>query len=87
MRFSHIRSTPTYHKCMNDLMNYEYITDQPSHDAIPASMISLVDWIRIDVREAGFLAITDKVLERSELLFNCNKPAIANFIIVLLLVL
>lgn len=42
MRFSRIRSISTYHKCMSDLVDYGYITYQPSYDPFRASLISLV---------------------------------------------
>lgn len=42
MLFSHIRSKATYHKCLNELVAFGYITYQPSFDPSKASLVSII---------------------------------------------
>jgi hypothetical protein len=41
MRFSLIKSIATYHKCIRELVEYDYIQYRPSYDPYRASMVSL----------------------------------------------
>jgi hypothetical protein len=41
MRFSRIKSVATYHKCIRELVEYNYIQYRPSYDPYLASMVSL----------------------------------------------
>jgi hypothetical protein len=43
MRYSRIRSAVTYHKCIKDLVEYDYILYQRSYDPYRASRIAFID--------------------------------------------
>ena len=42
MRFSHVKSIATYHKCIKELVAYGYIDYQPSYDPYRASSVALL---------------------------------------------
>ncbi|GAC1314054.1 MAG: hypothetical protein NVSMB24_38220 [Mucilaginibacter sp.] len=41
MRLAHISSIATYHKCIRELCNYDYISYQPSYNYYKGSLVCL----------------------------------------------
>jgi len=42
MLYSRIRSKATYHRCLRELVDYGYVTYQPSFDPIKASTMTII---------------------------------------------
>lgn len=43
MHFARIKSTSTYHNCLNDLIHFGYISYEPSHHPTKASSIYMLN--------------------------------------------
>lgn len=73
MRICKISSKATYHKCMRDLNNKEYIKYESSYNPYKGSMVILFDFSELAKPNQKKVYSTEKSLSKNELVMNKQR--------------
>lgn len=76
MRICKISSKATYHKCMRDLNNKDYIKYEPSHNPYRGSMVTLFDFSECTEPNQKIANTTKKNLVKNVLVMNKQQTNI-----------